>query len=276
MAADRDFAQLQTTARPPKGVGVPRLRVGLLVLAIVAIVIAGFVGGFEMGRRQGHETAQNEARKELVAQIQAQQKELQLLRQQQSEDQAKAKAEANALPSGDVGDLTFYADLPKQPVKPEPLSQPVSKPTMAAAPAPQSAPQSVSQPDKKPAAAAPASPAAKAAPSQPAAAAPQGSQMVHAVIQRELAGQAPAPAAKGAYYVQVASFRDTQEAGRVQHRLTAIGLDSRLKRAAIPGRGVWYRLQAGPYASRHDAEAVRVDIAQKLHMKALLVHDGRP
>ena len=97
--------------------------------------------------------------------------------------------------------------------------------------------------------------------------------MVHSVIQRELGGTPAATPGTG-YFVQVASFRDTQAAAKVQERLAAIGLDSGLKRAQIPGRGVWYRLQVGPYGSQHDADAVRVDIEQKTHIKGLVVHEG--
>jgi cell division protein FtsN len=261
--ADRDFAKLQAAARPPVA-GMSRLRTASLVVAIVTVVIGGFVGGYWLGKRQGHETAESEARAALVAQIQEQKQELAVLRRQQAEDKAKAKADVGVLPNTDVGDLTFYTDLPKQPVKPEPLSQPVSKPTMTAAGTAAVA-----------AAAAAAKPAQPAhTPAQPAAtpAAPApGSGKVQAVIRRALAGRA---AATQGYYVQVASFRDTQSAARVRAKLTAIGLDSALKPARIPGRGTWYRLQVGPYGSQHDAEAVRIDIEQKMRIKGLIVHEG--
>lgn len=261
--ADRDFAHLQATARPPVA-GLSGLRVASLVVGIVVVVIAGFVGGYWLGSRQGHETAESEARARLVAQIQEQKQELAALRKQQAEDKARAKAEVGALPNTDVGDLTFYTDLPKQPVKPEPLSQPVAKPAMTPAAA-----AAATQAEK--AAAKPA-----AAPSQPKPAAPApaaSGTMVGSVIQRELSGSAAAKPGPG-YYVQVASFRDTQAAAKVQAKLAAVGLDSGLKRVQVPGRGIWYRLRVGPYGSQHDANAVRVDIAQKLHLTGLVVHDG--
>ncbi len=263
--ADRDFAQLQTTARPPVA-GMSGLHTASLVLGILAVVIAGFVGGYWLGSRQGHETAESEARARLVAQIQEQKQELAALRRQQAEDKAKAKAEAAVVPNTETGDLTFYTELPKQPVKPEPLSQPVSKPAMTPAAAAAVAAETKAT---KPVATAPAPAEAK-----PAAPAPApGSPTVHALIQRQLGGSPTAAPGKG-YFVQVASFRDTQAAAKVQARLKAIGLDSRLRRVQIPGRGIWYRLQVGPYGSQHDADAVRVDIEQKTHIKGLVVHEG--
>lgn len=274
--ADRDFAQLQATARPPAATGVSGLRTGLLVFGIVAVVIAGFVGGYWLGSRQGHETAESEAKARLVAQVQEQKQELAALRKQQAEDKARAKAEVGALPNTDVGDLTFYTDLPKQPVKPEPLSQPVAKPTMTPAAAAAMAAEAKAKVTKAAKPAAPAVPAAPV-PAKPAASAPAaGSPAVGSVIRHELSGPPAdsAAAVPAGYYVQVASFRDTQAAAPMRSRLAAIGLVSGLRRAEIPGRGTWYRLQVGPYGSPHDANAVRVDIEQKMHIKGLVVHEG--
>lgn len=248
--ADRDFAQLQATVKPdtPGPVGVSGPRSTLLVLGILSVVIMAFVGGYWLGNQQGHDSTQAAARARLQAQLQAQQKELQALRQQARK--ARAKASADNSPNTEVGDLTFYTDLPKQPVKPQPLSQPVTSPGKPATP-PSSAP-------------------------SPAPAATGSDKMVASIIQRELDRKPTVPqAAKGAtYYVQVASLPDAKDAAGIQKRLQGAGFSSRIRRADIPGRGTWYRLQVGPYASRDAADAARVELANKQRLKGIVIRDG--
>ena len=134
--ADRDFARVQATVKPDDPVsGVSSLRAFLLVVGMISVVIMSFGSGYWLGGQQGHESAVVAAKARLEAQLQAQTKELQMLRQQARN---KAKASANSSPTMEVGDLTFYTDLPKQSVKPQPLSQPVASPDMPSSSAPSS------------------------------------------------------------------------------------------------------------------------------------------
>ncbi|HXH65498.1 MAG TPA: SPOR domain-containing protein, partial [Mariprofundaceae bacterium] len=110
----------------------------------------------------------------------------------------------------------------------------------------------------------------------PAPAADGGSKMMRSIIQRELDRKpsAPPPAGAAAYYVQVASYQDANEAAGVQHRLQGAGFASKIQRADIPGRGTWYRLQVGPYASRDAAGAAQADLGKRLHMQGIVVRGG--
>lgn len=248
--ADRDFAHVQATVKPDESVpGVSGLRAILLAVGMVSAVIMSFVGGYWLGGQQGHESAVVATKARLEAQLQAQTKELQMLRQQARN---KAKALTDISPTTEVGDLTFYTDLPKQSVKPQPLSQPVASPEM---------PSSSS---------APSSPATTSLPGQPAAA---SSKMVSSIIQRELERKPPDASAAGSYYVQAASFQDANVAAGMQSKLQAAGFASRIQRADVAGRGTWYRLQVGPYASRQAADTARIELGKKLHMQGI-VHRG--
>lgn len=253
--ADRDFARLQATVKPDaaRASGISGLRTALLVLGILAVVIMGFVGGYWLGSRQGQESAVVAAKARLEAQLQAQQKELQALRKQAN----KAAAAGEGSPTTDVGELTFYTDLPKQSVKPQPLSQPVS-------PAGKASSSSV-----------PASPPPSTSPSSPSAAGK--GDMMQSIIRRELARKpvgSASPAKGASYYVQVASFRDVAEAAAMQRKLQNIGLASEIRSTDIPGRGTWHRLQVGPYASRDAADAVRIDLGKKMHLKGIVIRGG--
>lgn len=250
--ADRDFAHVQATVKPDAPVsGVSGLRTALLVVGMLIVVTMSFVGGYWLGGQQGHESAALVAAKDrLEAQLQAQTKELQILRQQARNG---AKALADSLPTSEVGDLTFYTDLPKQSVKPQPLSQPVASPEV---------PSSSS---------ATSSPATTSPTGQPAAA---SSKMVGSIIQRELERKPADASAAGSYYVQAASFRDVNVAAGMQSKLQAAGFASKIQRADVAGRGTWYRLQVGPYASHEAADAARLVLGKKMHMQGIVIRGG--
>jgi DedD protein len=236
---------VQATVKPDESVpGVSGLRAILLAVGMVSAVIMSFVGGYWLGGQQGHESAVVATKARLEAQLQAQTKELQMLRQQARN---KAKALTDISPTTEVGDLTFYTDLPKQSVKPQPLSQPVASPEM------------------------PSSPATTSLPGQPAAA---SSKMVSSIIQRELERKPPDASAAGSYYVQAASFQDANVAAGMQSKLQAAGFASRIQRADVAGRGTWYRLQVGPYASHEAADAARLALGKKMHMQGIVIRGG--
>lgn len=257
--ADRDFAQLQATVKPAGSASVMSgLKVVLLVVGIFSVVIMGFVGGYWLGSHQGRESAVVAAKARLQAQLDAQKKELDALRQQAQKNAAKTPG--NTPPTMEVGDLTFYTDLPKQSVNPQPLSQPVT-PTDTAPPAAQPQPAPSSQPAVSPS----SSPATNGS-----------DKMVASIIQRELDRKplATNPGGAASFYVQVASFRDTNESATTRQKLQAAGFASRIQKADVPGRGTWYRLQVGPYASRDAASAAQTDLAKRLHMQGIVVRGG--
>jgi DedD protein len=260
--ADRDFAQLQATVKADvsRASGASGLRAVLLVVGIFSVVIMGFVGGYWLGSRQGRESEVVAAKARLEAQLEAQQKELEALRQQAK---SKAKSAADTSPTTEVGELTFYTDLPKQSVKPQPLSQPLASPQMPSSIAPAPSPASSAPPSSQPA---------------PAPATEGSGKMMQSIIQRELArnpsASPAAPAKDGSYYVQVASFRDANEAAAMQRKLQGAGFTSRIQRADIPGRGSWYRLQSGPYPSHDAADAARIELGKKMHMKGIVIRGG--
>lgn len=61
--------------------------------------------------------------------------------------------------------------------------------------------------------------------------------------------------ADGPYAVQVAAYRDAETAAAEAERLQRQGYDAFWLRAAIPGKGVWYRVYQGRYPSREKALA---------------------
>lgn len=66
--------------------------------------------------------------------------------------------------------------------------------------------------------------------------------------------QAPPPAPRGGgLTIQVASFNDQAQAADRASKLKSLGVDARVVKADIPGKGTWYRVQIGGFASREEA-----------------------
>lgn len=80
----------------------------------------------------------------------------------------------------------------------------------------------------------------------------------------------PVPAAKGAFVVQIASFRSGEEASRLADRLQSYQLATYVESADLGAKGVWYRVLAGPYASREDAERAAGQLHEKERLTTLV------
>jgi cell division septation protein DedD len=87
---------------------------------------------------------------------------------------------------------------------------------------------------------------------------------------------APAAAAAGKFWVQVASLTSREEAGSLSTRLTRRGFRSQVLTAAGPrGKGKVYRVRVGPYRSEDDAERAATKLARQEHVKSpWVVPDG--
>ncbi|MGH9832345.1 MAG: SPOR domain-containing protein [Blastocatellia bacterium] len=64
---------------------------------------------------------------------------------------------------------------------------------------------------------------------------------------------AAAPVNRGNLTIQIGSFNDQAQANERAARLKSAGFDARVVRADIPGKGTWYRVQVGGFASREEA-----------------------
>lgn len=81
---------------------------------------------------------------------------------------------------------------------------------------------------------------------------------------------APAASSQGSFMVQVASFKSSADAGKLQGRLEKLGLETSQQRADLGAKGVWYRVVAGPYAERADADRVVVLLKEREKLSALV------
>lgn len=237
--AGSDFAKLEAPSRAtaPKPSGVPSF---LLAAGIMLVVALAFSGGYWLGKEHGAQIVESAEKARLVEQIKQQQQEMAKLRQEAQQQRRDADVSTSR-----IGDLTFYNDLPKQSVTPAPLSG-----------------TGVAPPEEM------ASPAAQPG-SQATGKSPAGDDLLRNIIQREMSGGQ----SSAAYVVQVGSFRSDAETQPLVRRLSGLGLHASVRPVDLKEKGRWYRVYAGPYASRDEAEKVQQQIRTGLKINGLVLRD---
>jgi len=248
----RDFAQAQVRSyetKPPQPEGGAKSI--LLVFMALLLLTGSFVGGFWLGRDRGMQAATGEVRAELEAQLHQQQQELAKLHDELSRRAAGAENSGT-----DVGDLTFYNELPRQAVVPAPLqsNQPAAE-----------------KPDAQPVA---EKPAAAPATMQDILAQELQQRPPAAPQKSAAATTAPASAQQGTYLLQVGSFQRRQDAERFSTKFTPLGMTPLVREVQLSGRGTWYRVYVGGFASKAAAEEARQRVQRALKIEGLVVKNG--
>src|SRR5262249_3895988 len=72
----------------------------------------------------------------------------------------------------------------------------------------------------------------------------------------------------GHYTLQLSAFQDRGEAEDFAKKLGPIGYKPNIVAADIPGRGVWYRVRVGDFASQKAALDAKSELERKLHIIA--------
>lgn len=140
------------------------------------------------------------------------------------------------LAEGKQNGLGSGINFPPEPVSTEPEPAPISKPSVAEVDPvkPSAPPKPEPKPEPKPVATAVAAPAPKPVVSKPAA------------------------VASGSYIVQAAAVKQRQGAEGLRDRMKKKGYAAFVESADLGAKGTWYRVYAGPFGSKSDADqAVR-------------------
>ncbi len=243
--AKQDFAQVNASTQPESDSDS-----GSLLRAIGIVVIAGlcFSAGYWLGagdiQKTGNKTDVDATEARLAAQV-AENKMLQAKNTALHEMVAQWKAKAEQDAHTKVGELTFYKELPKQSVTPAPVPD---------------APKVKAQLGKQPANV------------QQVTAV----DAVHAATAPGHANATPPISRSGSnvvYRIQLASFRTQADAMVMQKKLARAGFASQVKKADLGDKGQWFRLYAGPYDSRSNAEAVQQNINAQVKLKGFIIRD---
>ena len=74
---------------------------------------------------------------------------------------------------------------------------------------------------------------------------------------------APAPTAeRGAYLLQIGSYKQYEEADQAKARLAMQGIGANIQRVVINGQDVWFRVHVGPLSDANDMRAMRLKLQE--------------
>lgn len=91
-------------------------------------------------------------------------------------------------------------------------------------------------------------------------------------VENASSSSAVAPAGReGGYQLQISSFRTQAEADAFSGQLRARGHKAYVAEAHVPGRGTWYRVRVGPFASQHAAASYRSGFEGREHVVPFIV-----
>jgi DedD protein len=76
---------------------------------------------------------------------------------------------------------------------------------------------------------------------------------------------------EGGYQLQVSSFRTQAEAQGFADQLRARGHKAYVVEAHVPGRGTWFRVRVGPFATQHAAALYRASFEAREHVVPFIV-----
>lgn len=243
--AEQDFARITAQVevlRPEDVRPISSGRIVMLAVALLIIVAGSFVGGYKFGYQAGEQGAQSESKARLVARLEEQGRELERLREE-------AEKRLPDVSTTQVGELTFYNELPKQSVEPSPLSESEASNDVV-------------------------NPVAKA--SEPEA-------LLQQIIEAELK-QSPVAVQPSSqqvavdtapFYVQAASFRKEADARVFAGKLQTAAIKASVERAELLNLGTRYRVFVGPFASREAAAEANVTLKSKMNISGLVVRRDR-
>lgn len=87
-------------------------------------------------------------------------------------------------------------------------------------------------------------------------------------------GKLTSAGSEGGWQVQVSSFKTDAEAQSFAEQLRARGHRAHVQQAEIPGRGTWYRVKIGPFATQNEAIKYKSAFVAKEKVPAFVVKSG--
>ncbi|MDX8384115.1 MAG: SPOR domain-containing protein [Ghiorsea sp.] len=232
--ADKDFAQTETSQFPDEQAHRPTNYTPLVIASITLLGVAVcFATGFYIGEQYGTETSKSNKHAQLVTTLQSQQQELKTLK---AEAKAWQQQEAS---TSQVGELTFYNELPNQSIIPEPIHANGAMPHPAKTPIITNENDDIQAVEKR----------------------------LEDIIQKELSTSARS------FRIQVASFKQHSDAKSLLPKLEKIGISSTIQKVNLPNIGVWYRVYSTPFAKEQQAMHTKLALKEKLNITGILIQD---
>jgi len=239
----QDFAQIEV---PQVEIEKPLTHVKTMVLTVLSVllILGTFLGGFWLGQKQGIETAAGEDKARLEKLLREQQDEMQLLRQEAAKQKDQPETSTTQ-----VGDLTFYDELPLQSVQPAPLhgtENPLPTETVENT--------NIVSPSTL-----------------------EMRKMIEREMrqspQKKIVAVKSSKAKAQGFILQVGSFQKQADANAFLTKLTKQGFVPSVHRVELPNLGVWYRVYITGYTSKEAANRAKDAVKKTLNITALILKD---
>ena len=65
------------------------------------------------------------------------------------------------------------------------------------------------------------------------------------------------PASYEPHLLQAGSFQSADDAEKLKAKLALLGVEANIQSAAIPDKGIWYRVRLGPYVTAEEVDRIR-------------------
>jgi len=236
--SDKDFAynEPQTTNSERSSTPSPS-KTGLIVILAVMFAIACFAVGFFMGEKHGLESSKGNQYEDLMKKLKKQQQKIEAFKKEAEKAQQK-EAETSQL-----GELTFYTELPKQSITPEPLNANSKGASQHTKTKPKTdIPLDTQQTDLA-----------------------LTEKRLNAIIEREM--QKPTQQ----FRIQIASFKHEKDAVTFVHSLQKEDIPAEIQQVSLANMGIRYRVFTLPFGQREDALRAKAHIKDKFHVTGILV-----
>jgi len=232
--AKRDFAKIeaQVKKKSAKSGGVSA---AMTVISLLFTAILAFSGGYMAGDTQNSTDVLKNEKEQLQNRVDGLEKQLASLEQQLAASLEPEKPAPKEAATDQVGDLTFYSELPKQKVMPQPLG------------------------DTGP------------------AAVQSGGEEHHEGrgeinhLAKPAGGQAAGDMAS--YRLQAGSFIRRSDAEALLNRMALADIKATVSEAQVPNMGTRYRVFTTTYSGMAEAEGARSLLQEKLGIKGLLMRE---
>jgi len=225
----QSYARSRSGQKSPNKSSVGRvilITAGMLISALIGYAIGYFLDTGNPVWMVAHDEA-HDNNQDLLTQVNNLREQVQDMKAELS----KQKQELKKHPT-EVGELTFYHELRKQSVTPEPVAE------------------------------------TKVSPQKKERKAPI-SQIISKNLQQKRQKKPVKRAVR--YHLQVASFRAESDAVKLKERLLKWGLMAFVKKANVPGYGWRHRVYTGPYADRKGVDKANLLVVKKLHRMGLIL-----
>lgn len=232
---DKDFAYTEPQSTNNERATAPsQSKTSLIAILAVMFAIVCFTVGFFMGEKHGLESNKGNQYEALMKKLEKQQQKIEVFKKE------AAKTKQSEAATLQLGELTFYTELPNQSITPEPLTakEPTSKSKHTKAHVIIDEQQTdLALTEKR----------------------------LNAIIEQEM--RTPTQQ----YRIQIASFKEDSDARKFVQQLQKEDVAAEVQQVSLANLGVRYRVLTTPFKQREHALRAKEHIKNKFHVTGILV-----